>query len=221
MNKTIYHGSTHIIRKPELGAGRAYNDFGLGFYCTEDPIRASEWAVSRYKNGFVSAYSIDCSGLRIIDLRSPQYSLMHWISLLFDFREFDASSRLVHDAREYISKEFPMDIQGSDCIIGYPADNSSFTLTADFLNGRISYQALRVALEAEDAGRQFVLKSNRAFERILYTSYAPAHSEAFYSAKLSSEIKRLRAAYERDTSKELFINQMIDEGVKSYDPRLQ
>ena len=32
----IYHGSDHIIEKPELGKGRLKNDYGKGFYCTEE-----------------------------------------------------------------------------------------------------------------------------------------------------------------------------------------
>ena len=35
MLKTIYHGSDKIIEKPLFGHGKTYNDYGLGFYCTE------------------------------------------------------------------------------------------------------------------------------------------------------------------------------------------
>ncbi|MBQ2640754.1 MAG: DUF3990 domain-containing protein, partial [Lachnospiraceae bacterium] len=34
--RKIYHGSVKIIEKPQYGAGRRDNDYGLGFYCTED-----------------------------------------------------------------------------------------------------------------------------------------------------------------------------------------
>ena len=43
---TIYHGSEEIIEHPVFGAGRKNNDFGVGFYCTEDKDLAKEWAVS-------------------------------------------------------------------------------------------------------------------------------------------------------------------------------
>ena len=38
MNNTIilYHGSNKIIKKPVYGAGKRYNDYGSGFYCTPD-----------------------------------------------------------------------------------------------------------------------------------------------------------------------------------------
>lgn len=43
MIKTIYHGSNKIIEKPLFGFGKTYNDYGLGFYCTEVLDMAKEW----------------------------------------------------------------------------------------------------------------------------------------------------------------------------------
>ena len=40
----IYHGSENIIEVPEYGKGKPYNDYGLGFYCTEYVELAKEWA---------------------------------------------------------------------------------------------------------------------------------------------------------------------------------
>lgn len=36
MLRKLYHGSRDIIKKPVYGYGKKYNDYGLGFYCTED-----------------------------------------------------------------------------------------------------------------------------------------------------------------------------------------
>ena len=41
MKKTIYHGSDHIIEKPQYGYGKPYNDYGVGFYCTEMNIKSN------------------------------------------------------------------------------------------------------------------------------------------------------------------------------------
>ena len=38
----IYHGSKDIIKQPEYGKGKPHNDYGLGFYCTEDIEMAKE-----------------------------------------------------------------------------------------------------------------------------------------------------------------------------------
>lgn len=219
--RRIYHGSKHILKTPRFGAGNQYNDFGLGFYCTEYPRYAAEWATGRGDNGFVSSYSIDIEGLRIINLCGPQYVPLHWISLLFSFREFDMFSPSARSAREYINKYFSVDYQGSDCILGYRADNSCFMLAQYFLDGRLSYRNLRNALTSDNSNRQFVLKSNRAFDRITYTGYEPAGSSDYYPEKMSRELKSLKFLKSAAGKKDLFITQLIEEDVKPYDPRLQ
>lgn len=35
-NLIIYHGSQQIVEVPRLGIGKKYNDYGQGFYCTEN-----------------------------------------------------------------------------------------------------------------------------------------------------------------------------------------
>lgn len=220
MDKTIYHGSAQIVRTPRFGAGRQYNDFGLGFYCSEYPVHAAEWAVRRDRNGFVSAYSINMDGLVTINLCSSRYTALHWLCVLFNHREFDSSSPLVYRAREYISANFPVDYQGCDCIIGYRADNSCFALARDFLEGRISYQSLFSALNAGSQNRQFVLKSNRAFDRISFSGYSPSMSADHYPVARAAELRALNAKLPAGRG-ELYINQMIDEEIKPYDTRLR
>ena len=40
----IYHGSSVIIETPVFGLGKAYNDYGRGFYCTENiELAGKEW----------------------------------------------------------------------------------------------------------------------------------------------------------------------------------
>lgn len=40
----IYHGSSEIVKQPVYGKGKPYNDYGIGFYCTEHLELAKEWA---------------------------------------------------------------------------------------------------------------------------------------------------------------------------------
>ena len=42
---TIYHGSKDKIVQPIYGLGKNYNDYGQGFYCTEN-LRKS-WLVQK------------------------------------------------------------------------------------------------------------------------------------------------------------------------------
>ena len=78
MNQKItrYHGSEQIVESPTFGLGKQNNDFGLGFYCTESEELAKEWATC---NGFVNHYSLDTEYLKILNLNSPNYTILNWI----------------------------------------------------------------------------------------------------------------------------------------------
>ena len=55
MKKILYHGSEFLIEKPEFGKGARHNDYGRGFYCTENIELAREWACAKQKNGYVNS----------------------------------------------------------------------------------------------------------------------------------------------------------------------
>ena len=50
--RIIYHGSVRVIDSPIFGEGNPCNDYGLGFYCTQDIELAREWACTEKENGF-------------------------------------------------------------------------------------------------------------------------------------------------------------------------
>ena len=107
--RKLYHGSGDIIEKPVFGKGKKYNDYGLGFYCTDSLEMAKEWGVSHDKDGYANCYELDCDGLRILDLNDPQYCILHWLAVLLENREFDVPSALALEAKEYILKNFAVD----------------------------------------------------------------------------------------------------------------
>ena len=240
LQRTIYHGSPQIVRTPRFGTGPSYNDYGLGFYCTESPSLAGEWAAGMSSDGFINTYSIETDGLRVINLNSPEYCILHWLATLLSFRVFDADSSATYQAKEYIRSAFGADYQNCDCIIGFRADNCNFWFAQSFLNGEISYRELNEAVRLSDTGRQFVLKSNRAFDRVLFNGYTIAGSSTYYPAamarerkavaaftgRLSSAGSRLRSgktAAKSDTSRssgDIFVSDIVNERIQSYDSRL-
>lgn len=221
MNKTIYHGGERIVRNPAFGTGRPYNDFGLGFYCTEYSQYAFEWAAGSGRNGFVSSYSIESDGLRVINLCSSQYTPLHWLGLLFNYREFDLSSDTAYRAKDYITKYYSIDHQACDCIIGYRADNRCFMFAQDFLDSKLSYMSFRSALLGDDSNRQFVLKSNRAFDRIIFTGYEPVPGEDFFPVRRSRELRAMKNIKPSMGASDFFISDIIEEEVRPYDTRLR
>ena len=75
---TLYHGSEQLVETPTFGLGKKNNDFGLGFYCTESEELAKEWAVSSLRNGFANRYSLDTEYLKILNLNSPDYTILNF-----------------------------------------------------------------------------------------------------------------------------------------------
>ena len=152
--KTLYHGSKDIIEHPRYGAGKPYNDYGLGFYCTESLDLAKEWAVSVDRGGFANCYEFDCADLAILDLNGEDYGLLHWLALLLRFREFDASGPLALEAKQYLLENFAIDLAPYDAIVGYRADDSYFSFAQDFISGAISYQQLGRAMHLGRLGAE-------------------------------------------------------------------
>ena len=72
---TLYHGSSEIIRQPVYGKGKAYNDYGTGFYCTEHLELAKEWACTENVDGYANRYELDASGFSILNLSSGEYTI--------------------------------------------------------------------------------------------------------------------------------------------------
>jgi len=165
--RVLYHGSEFVIERPVFGVGKVHNDYGLGFYCTESLDMAKEWAVSEAHDGFANRYEIDLKGLRVLNLAKAPYNTLHWLSVLVQHRIFDVGGSVITSAAKYLRERFPVDVESADVIIGYRADDNYFSFARGFLNGTLSYDQLCRAIRLGGLGLQTVLKSRRAFERVI------------------------------------------------------
>ena len=225
MIKQLYHGSSDIIEKPIFGYGKKYNDYGLGFYCTDTIEMAKEWGVNFKQSGYANCYELDCSGLSILDLNDTKYCILHWLAILLKNREFDIPSALALEAREYLLKNFLIEYEAYDVITGYRADDSYFSFAQDFINGTISYRQLNHAMHLGKLGQQFVLKSEKAFERMKYTGYETAEYEEWYQKKMLRDKTARREYFDVERNKrqrgDIYILQIMDEEMKADDLRLR
>ena len=183
MKKIIYHGSINIIKEPIYGYGKKYNDYGLGFYCTENIELAKEWAVNKDKDGYANIYELDISDLKILNLNDKKYNILHWLTLLIKNREFDLRTIVSKRAKEYLIKNYSIDLNGIDIVIGYRADDSYFTFAQDFLNNSISLRKLNEAMRLGDLGEQIVLISKKAFNNVKYIGNEIAYNNIYYVLK--------------------------------------
>jgi hypothetical protein len=84
--KNLFHGSKMVVEQPLREKCRENNDFGKCFYCTESLDLAKEWACQKGSVGIVSAYTLDMTGLSVVYLNSDEYHLLHWITMLLQYR---------------------------------------------------------------------------------------------------------------------------------------
>lgn len=223
--RKLYHGSKSIIKQPKYGYGKLYNDYGLGFYCTESVEMANEWAVTLNKDGFTNYYEIDDSDLEILYLNDEKYTILHWLSILLQNREFDILSPLASEAKKYIINHFNVDYKNYDIIIGYRADDSYFSFAQDFINGTISLRQLKNAMYLGELGEQYVLISEKAFSKIHYVKSMRVSNKEWYAKKMHRDKSARRAYFDIERNKrqkgDLYMLHIIDEEMTGNDPRLR
>ena len=113
---TIYHGSEKIVDSPTFGKGKEHKDFGLGFYCTESDDLAKEWAVSSLRNGFSNKYTLDAEYLNVLNLNSPDYTILNWIAVLMEHRVFSLKTPVARRAKRYLIDNFSVNVNALDAI---------------------------------------------------------------------------------------------------------
>lgn len=222
----IYHGSQQIVEVPRYGVGKAYNDYGQGFYCTQSAELAKEWACSVKKDGYSNKYLLDISGLNIMKLTDGEFNILNWLAILLNNRKFDINNNVGAAAREYLLEHFLPDISSSDVIIGYRADDSYFSFAEDFINNTISVRDLNVAMQLGNLGEQVVLLSTNAFEQIQFIDSEVVDYREYYYKRTERDLKARNDYQQRKKTlsllkEDLFVLDIIREEMKSDDSRLR
>lgn len=195
----IYHGSEVIVEKPAFGAGKPYNDYGRGFYCTEHIELAKEWACASGSDGYANHYVLDIAGLRLLNLNCPQYNILNWLAILLENRKFNVAEGLPQRAKDYILENFMVNYKEYDVIIGYRANDSYFSYAGDFVNGTLSLSDLSEAMRLGKLGEQVVLKSEQSFNAIRFVEAIKAPCDE-YLAKYKLRDEEARARYKQIAS---------------------
>jgi hypothetical protein len=219
---TIYHGSEKIVENPTFGEGKKNNDFGLGFYCAESEDLAKEWAVSSLRNGFANKYTLDTEYMRILNLNSPDYTILNWIAVLVEHRLFSIKTPVARRAKQYLIDNFSINVNAYDIITGYRADDSYFDYAESFLNNAISVEQLARAMRLGKLGEQIVIKSQFAFSQLKFEGFDIAEKEEFYVLRKSRDDEANKLYFEmlEEESDGLYIQDIIRGGIKNDDPRI-
>lgn len=222
----ILHGSDHIIKTPQLNLGKEHNDYGRGFYCTEKPEMAKEWACKENKNGFVNEYILNTDGLNVLNLLDGKHTILNWIALLLKNRIFTLQDEIAIDARNYIIEHYLIDLKEYDVVVGYRADDSYFSYAQSFVSNALPLRSLNQALKLGKLGAQIVLISEKAFKKIEFINAEQVDKEAYYP-KFIARDSTARTTYQTEIKKsrsyknDVFVMDILREGMKNDDPRIQ
>ena len=221
----VFHGSEHIVEKPVFRGGKKSNDYGYGFYTTESLDLAKEWACAKNTDGYANRYELNMDGLTVLNLNSPEYSILNWLAVLTHYRSYWQNGSIAEEAKKYLQEHFFVDPEEYDIIIGYRADDSYFTFAQDFVAGTISLQKLSEAMRLGKLGEQIVLKSERAYTKIHFQGADFAEAQRWYDKK-SVRDREARRAYRRskgtaDGIADLYMLDIMREGITNGDSRLR
>lgn len=219
---TLYHGSHEIIETPRFGLGKKNNDFGQGFYCTESEELAKEWATSAGRDGYANRYLVDAEYLRILNLNSPEYTVLNWIAVLIEHRLFTPSTPVESQARNYLIRNFSVNVNAYDIVTGYRADDSYYDFAAAFLSNTISIEQLASAMRLGKLGEQIVIKSKAAFASIWYDGCINAPADIYFKNRETRE-KEASDSYLNMLSEEsdgLYIRDIMRGKIGNDDPRI-
>ncbi len=219
---TIYHGSKQIVEAPVFGEGKRNNDFGLGFYCTESDELAKEWAVSSLSDGFSNKYTLDTEYLKILNLNSPEYTILNWIAVLIEHRLFAIKTPVARRAKQYLIDNFSINVNAYDLITGYRADDSYFDYAEAFINNGITVEQLARAMKLGKLGEQIVLKSKFAFSKINFEGFDVAQKDTYYVLRKSRDDDANKMYFEmlEEESDGLYIQDIMRGGITNDDPRI-
>ncbi|MCI8609814.1 MAG: DUF3990 domain-containing protein [Firmicutes bacterium] len=219
---TIYHGSERIVEQPTFGQGKKNNDFGLGFYCTASEELAKEWAVSSLRDGFSNRYTLDTRHLNILNLNSPDYTILNWIAVLVEQRLFSIKTPVAGRAKRYLLDNFSINVNAFDVIIGYRADDSYFDYAESFLNNGIAVEQFAYAMRLGKLGEQIVIKSKFAFSNLKYQGFDVAEKDQYYVLCKARDDKANQLYLEMfgEESDGLYIQDIMRGGIKNHDPRI-
>ena len=219
---TIYHGSKKIVETPVFGEGKETNDFGRGFYCTESNDLAKEWAVSSLRDGFSNRYTLDTEYLNILNLNSPDYTILNWIAVLLEYRLFTIKTPVARRAKRYVIDNFGVNVNAYDLIVGYRADDSYFDYAEAFINNTITVEQLARAMRLGKLGEQIVLKSKFAFSKIKFEGNESVEKDKYFVLRKERDDEANRTYLDmlEDETDGLFVQDIMRGGIANDDPRI-
>lgn len=149
----LYHGSSVIVRQPELLNHQRALDFGAGFYTTSDLAQAKQWAERKalrlsQQNAFVSCYQIDDSIFHTLNILSFETADEAWLNFIVANRTGKNTENLF------------------DLIIGKVANDKTISVITYYINGIYDKQETIRRLLPQKLSDQYVFKTQKSLNQL-------------------------------------------------------
>jgi len=179
----LYHGSPAIVEHPQLAYGKATNDYGQAFYCTQDRELACEWACPRpAHDGYCNEYNLATDGLHILDLDTCEHGVLTWIATLMANRRVKFANANTEEVKAFITA-YAADLSAYDVVEGYRADDSYFQIARSFVTDGVPLEKLDACLRLGNLGRQVALRSQKAIDALVFVDAHRSSAATYYPAR--------------------------------------
>lgn len=160
----VFHGSDHVLKHPRYMGGKEDNDYGNGFYTTEDKIKAESWAALNGdpEKSIVNIYDLDIDALEMADLHD--FGVLAWVAEVVANRGVNQEAAGIVGSR--LMSLYRPDLERYDLIKGYRADDSYTQVIEAFLTNQINVYEVERLFYKGSLGNQIFLKSEKAFKNI-------------------------------------------------------
>lgn len=174
----VFHGSDHIIKIPVYLGGKSDNDYGNGFYITEEESSARSWAAlnGNAEHSVVNRYELHLGELNILNLNDQ--GVLAWIAEVVTNRGINHEAAGI--VAERLAELYKVDTSQCDLIIGYRADDSYTQVIEAFLLNQLNTSEVKRLFYKGSLGNQIFLKSNKAFEQIQWIDSYEVEPEPEY-----------------------------------------
>ena len=173
----LYHTGFLVIRDPDIHYGRKNADFGQGFYLSPEKEFACRWARERKgQETVLNEYELDTEGLKIKRFVRDE----EWFSYIFNNRR----------AKEDSYSEY-------DVIVGPIANDTLYDTWGILTSGLIPDQKALELLQLGPEYTQWVIKSEKAKEKLQWCSSKAMSSEeiAGYRQTVAEEEKEYQRLF--------------------------
>lgn len=152
----LYHGSTMVVRKPNVKRGRKRTDFGQGFYLTTDFEQARRWALLKQQREISTKAVVSVFEFDETILNNPSYNVLTYNGPTEEWLNFVVKNRKTGTAHNY------------DYVMGPVANDQLYATIAMYERGALTVEAAIVQLKSHVLFNQLSCHNTKAITNLKF-----------------------------------------------------